>query len=68
MLFDLFDIPKEKEYRYWVERVSRVATTLGYDYFKLWELPELEFEILEKKAEEILENRKKQLDDLKDNK
>lgn len=68
MLFDLYDVPKEKEYRYWVERVELVARTLGFDYFKLWELPELEFEILEKKAHEILEDRKKQLDDMKNNK
>lgn len=66
MLFDLYDVPKEIEYEHWVRRVHVVARTLGYDYFKLWNLPELEFTILENLAYEELENRKKKIDEVKE--
>lgn len=66
MLFDLYDCPKEIEYEHWVRRVHLVAQVLGYDYFKLWEIPELEFIILENLAHEELEARKKKIESVKE--
>ena len=68
MLFDLFDIPKEIEYEHWINRINFVASTLEYDYFKLWEIPEAEFIILERYANELIEKRQKKLDEIKNNK
>lgn len=67
MLFDLYDVPKDKEYEYWVKRVHFVASVLEYDYFKLWELPEFEFLILEELARNEIETRKKKLDEIRGN-
>lgn len=64
MLFDLYNIDKSGEYEYWVNRVHFVASMLEYDYFKLWDLPELEFEILEEIANKELEGRKAKLDEI----
>ena len=68
MLFDLYDIPKEKEYDYWVKRVHFVASVLSYSYFELWNLPEHEFNILESLARSEVETRKKRLEEIRDNK
>ena len=65
MLFDLYNIDRNKEYEYWVNRVHLVASILEYDYFKLWDLPEVEFEILEKFAFEELEQRKARIEEIK---
>lgn len=67
MLFDLYDVPKELEYDHWVKRIHLVASVLGYDYFKLWDIPEHEFLILEEMAQKELENRKKKVDEVRDN-
>lgn len=64
MLFDLFDIPREKAFKHWVERVHFVASVLQYDYFKLWELPEHEFVMLEDFAYKEIEFRKNQREQL----
>jgi hypothetical protein len=66
MLFDLYNVDKNKEYEYWVNRVHVVASVLNYDYFKLWDLPEVEFEILEKIAIEEISVRKSRLDEIKE--
>ena len=65
MLFDIFNIPKEKEYDYWVKRVQFVAATLNFDYFKLWEIPEYEFEILEGIAQKQIDREKERVDELR---
>ena len=65
MLFDLYDCPKEQEYDYWVKRVHTVATTLNYDYFKLWEIPELEFLMLEGYAKDSIAASEKKMSELK---
>ena len=68
MLFDLYDIPKEKEYEHWVKRVHFVAHVLNYDYFKLWDLTEVEFKILEDLANEEIDQRKNKIEEAKNNK
>ena len=68
MLFDLYDVPKEEEYEYWVKRVHFVARVLGYDYFKLWDLTEVEFKILENLANDELAKRQERIDEAKNNK
>lgn len=65
MLFDLYAIPKEVEYDYWVKKVYFVSSVLNMDYFKLWDLPEYEFSILEDLAKEEVETRKKRLEEAK---
>ena len=65
MLFDLYNIDKSLEYEYWINRVHVVAAILQYDYFKLWDLPELEFEILEKFAIQEFEGRKARFEEIK---
>ena len=64
MLFDLYNIDKTQEYEYWVNRVHIVASVLSYDYFKLWDLPEVEFEILERYATKELENRQERIKEI----
>lgn len=65
MLFDLYDEEQGRTYEYWVKRVHLVAQVLGYDYFKLWDLPEVEFKILEDLANQELEKRKEKIEELK---
>lgn len=67
MLFDLYDTPKELEFKYWVKRVHFVASVLGYDYFKLWQIPEYEFKILEQLAKDEIKKRKEKLDEIRKN-
>ena len=64
MLFDLYNTDRTKEYEYWINRVHVVASVLSYDYFKLWDLPELEFEILERSALDELSKRKAKIDEI----
>lgn len=64
MLFDLYNIDKAQEYEYWVNRVHIVASVLSYDYFKLWDLPEVEFEILERFATKELESRQEKIKEI----
>ena len=58
---------KTQEYEYWVNRVHFVSTILEYDYFKLWDLPEFEFDMLEKIAIKELEKRKAKIKDIESN-
>ena len=67
MLFDLYNMDKTQEYEYWVNRVHFVSTILEYDYFKLWDLPEFEFDMLEKIAIKELEKRKAKIKDIESN-
>jgi hypothetical protein len=64
MLFDLYNTDKAQEYEYWVNRIHLVASILEYDYFKLWDLPEVEFEILEEFATKELEGRKARIEEI----
>ena len=64
MLFDLYNMDKAQEYEYWVNRIHLVASILEYDYFKLWDLPEVEFEILEEFATKELEGRKARIEEI----
>lgn len=66
MLFDLFDIDKNEEYRYWVKKLHFIASVLQYDYFKLWELPEYEISLLENFAIEEINFRKKKQEEIKE--
>lgn len=52
LTFDLILPEKLKadEYETWVRRILWVSSFLNLDYFKLWEIPEHEFEMLEAKA------------------
>ena len=65
MLFDLYDEEPGKTYEYWIKRVHLVSQVLGYDYFKLWDLPEVEFKILENLATQELEKRKEKIEEIK---
>lgn len=65
MLFDLYNIPKSQEYEYWVNRVHFVSSVLNYSYFKLWDLPEVEFEILERIAYKEVEGRKARIEEIR---
>lgn len=66
MLFDLFNMDRSREYTFWVKRVYQVASILNMDYFQLWKLPEVEFEILEKRAQEIVEEGERKMRQLQD--
>ena len=66
MLFDLFDIDKKEEYGYWVKKLHLIASVLHYDYFKLWELPEHEINLLEDFANNELKYRKEHIENLKE--
>ena len=67
ILFDLHALDKGEEYKLWVRRISNVASILEYDYFKLWEIPEHEFKLLEEIANEMRENREKKLKEMREN-
>lgn len=66
MLFDLFDIDKKEEFKYWVKKLHFIASVLQYDYFKLWELPEYEIGLLENFAIEEINYRKKRQEEIKE--
>lgn len=69
MLFDLYENNSDgSSYEYWIKRVHFVAQVLGYDYFKLWDLNEVEFKILENQADEEVSRRKERLEEAKNNK
>ena len=68
MVFDLHvDNDKKAELlKIWIKRAYYVASTLQLSYLEMWELPEQEFLVLEEIAMQILDERKKKQQELKE--
>lgn len=59
---------KADEYDTWVRRILWVSSFLNLDYFKLWEIPEHEFEMLENKAFDEYKKQQQRLEAAKEGK
>ena len=74
MTFDLLFDPETEEgriakidqFELWVRRVYNVSSILSIPYKDLWELPEAEFLILERIAEEELQKREARIQGLQE--
>lgn len=68
MTFDLHLDEKDKqgEYTSWINRILFVSNTLEISYSEIWQLPEQEFLLLERIAQEIKENTKQKQEQLKE--